>query len=172
MGDPKKPRKKYKTPRHPWKADVLMEELQLVGEYGLRNKRELWRAKTELSKYRRMAMSLLGEPPERRAELENILLSKLRRMGLVGENATLDDVLDLTIRDLLDRRLQTVVYKMGLAKTIHQARQLITHGHISIGERRVTSPGYIVLKDEEPLVRFSPDSPFKAPLAAAEGGAE
>ena len=160
MGDPKRPRKKYKTPRHPWRADVLMAELKLMGEYGLRNKRELWRAKTMVSNFRRIARSLLSQPPEVRRAREEELLNKLYRLGLLDEGAELDHVLDLTVEHLLERRLQTLVWRKGLAKSPYQARQLIVHGHIAIGGRRVYSPGYLVRREEEDLISYAPTSPF------------
>jgi len=175
LGDPKKQRKKYETPRHPWRADVLADELKLLGQYGLRNKRELWRAKALLTKYRTIARSLLGMPAERRMKVEKELLEKLYRMGVVGENATVDEVLDLRVEDFLERRLQTQVYRLGLAKTIYQARQLIVHGHIAIGEEKVTSPGYLVKRGEESLITYSLDSPLQKPehplrVEAAQAG--
>ena len=163
MGDPKKQRKKYETPRHPWRADVLADELKLLGQYGLRNKRELWRAKALLTKYRTIARSLLGMPAERRMKVEKELLEKLYRMGVVGENATVDEVLDLRVEDFLERRLQTQVCRLGLAKTMYQARQLIVHGHIMVGGRKVTSPGYLVKRGEEGQIAYSPDSPLNRP---------
>ncbi len=163
MGDPKKRRKKYKTPKFPWRADVLQSELKLMGEYGLRNKRELWRFKTMLSNFRRMARMLLGMSGEERALRERQLLNKLKKYKILPENATLDDVLDLRVEDILERRLQTLVFRKGLARTIYQARQLITHGHIAIGERRVLSPSYLVLGDEEDLINYAPTSPLSNP---------
>ncbi len=160
MGDPKRPRKKYKTPRHPWRADVLMAELKLMGEYGLRNKRELWRAKTMVSNFRRIARSLLSQPPEVRKAREEELLNKLYRLGLLDEGAELDHVLDLTVEHLLERRLQTLVWRRGLAKSPYQARQLIVHGHVAIGGRKVYSPGYLVRREEEELISYAPTSPF------------
>ncbi|MEM3730717.1 MAG: 30S ribosomal protein S4 [Candidatus Bathyarchaeia archaeon] len=163
MGDPKKQRKKYETPRFPWRTDVLQEELKLLGQYGLRNKRELWRHETMLSKFRGIARSLIGKTPEERAKMERELLTRLKRLGVLHETAVLDDVLDLTVQDLLERRLQTIVFRKGLAKTIHQARQLITHGHIVIGNRRVTVPSYIVAREEENQIAYAPSSPFANP---------
>ena len=163
MGDPKKPKKKYETPRFPWRSDVLESEIRLLGEYGLRNKRELWRCKTMLSKFRGIARSLFGMPSSKRKILEAQLLNKLKRMGILSENAVLDDVLDLTVESILERRLQTIVFKKGLAKTIHQARQLIVHGHIAIDGRKVFSPGYLVLKDEEDKIEYAPTSPLNNP---------
>ncbi len=161
MGDPRKPRKKWMGPRHPWIKERLIQELELVGRYGLKNKKELWIAATIARRFRHQARSLLGLPEDVRREREEALLKRLYRMGLVDENARLDDVLGLTAEHVLERRLQTIVWKKGLARTIHQARQLIVHGHIAIAGRRVTSPGYLVSRDEEDKIDYAPGSPFK-----------
>jgi small subunit ribosomal protein S4 len=158
MGDPKKQRKKYETPRFRWRKDILQEELKLLGQYGLRNKHELWRHKTMLSKTRGIARSLIGKTPEERAKMENELLARLKKLGVLDETAVLDNVLDLSIEDLLERRLQTIVFRKGLTRTVFQSRQLITHGHVNIGNRRVTVPSYIVSKEEENQVVYSPQS--------------
>jgi small subunit ribosomal protein S4 len=158
MGDPKKQRKKFDTPRFRWRKDVLQEELKLLGQYGLRNKHELWRHKTTLSKTRGIARSLISKSAEERAKMENELLAQLKKKGILQETAVLDNVLDLTIEDILERRLQTIVFRKGLARTTFQARQLITHGHVSIDNRRVTIPGYIVSKEEEPKIAYSTES--------------
>lgn len=158
MGDPKRQRKKYKTPSHPWQRERLYEELQLVGRYGLRNKRELWRFKTLLSEIRRRARSLLALPPSEREAQEKALIHRLYIMGVLDKDAMLDDILNLTVEDLLKRRLQTVVYEMGLAKTIHQARQMIVHRHITVNGRIVTSPSYIVKRDD--VIAVHPRSPY------------
>ena len=160
MGDPKKQRKKYDTPRNRWTKEGLEEELKLLGLYGLRNKHELWRKKTDLSKFRGIARSLISKTPEERVKMENEILLRLKKLGVLPQTAVLDDVLDLTIEDLLERRLQTIVFRKGLTRTISQARQLISHGHISIGNRRVTIPGYIVLKEEEEQITYTPKSSF------------
>ena len=157
MGDPKRIRKKWRGPKHPWRREVLQQELELVGRYGLRNKRELWRAKYMIEKIRFQARRLLAAVDE---EKRRSLIEKLVRMSLLPPGATLDDVLSLTVSDLLERRLQTVVYRKGLAKTIHQARQLIVHGHIAIGDQVVSRPGYLVPRDEEDLVSYAPRSTF------------
>jgi len=158
LGDPKKQRKKFDTPRFRWRKDILQEELKLIGQYGLRNKHELWRHKTILSKTRGIARSLISKTPEERAKMENELLTKLKKGGILPETAVLDNVLDLSIEDILERRLQTIVFRKGLARTIFQSRQLITHGHITVNNRRVTVPGYMVAKIDEPNVIYSPES--------------
>ncbi len=168
MGDPRRPRKKWEGPKHPWIKERLIKELELVGRYGLKNKKELWKAATMARKFRHLARSLLALPEAERAAKEKALLDRLYRMGLVDKGATLDDVLGLTAEHVLERRLQTIVYKRGLAKTVMQARQLIAHGHIAIAGRRVTSPGYLVSRDEEELVEYAPGSPFREQAAEAE----
>lgn len=163
MGDPKKQRKKYDTPRFAWRKDILQEELKLLGQHGLRNKHELWRHKTMLSKVRGIARSLIGKTPEEREKMENELLTRLKKLGFLQETAVLDNVLDLTIEDILERRLQTIVLRKGLTRTIHQSRQLVTHGHIIIGNRRVTVPSYIVSKEEEPQIAYAQQSALMNP---------
>ena len=163
MGDPKKQRKKFDTPRFAWRKDILQEELKLLGQHGLRNKHELWRHKTMLSHVRGIARSLIGKPQEEREKMENELLTRLKKLGFLQETAVLDNVLDLTIEDILERRLQTIVFRKGLTRTIHQSRQLVTHGHITIGNRRVTIPSYIVPTEEEPLIAYAQQSSLTNP---------
>lgn len=154
MGDPKRQRKKYETPKQPWRSDRLLEELKLVGEYGLRNKRELWRAASILRKYRKIARSLFVLTEEERAKKESVLINTLYKLGILPEKSTADDVLRLTVRDILERRLQTIVFRLGLAKTIHHARQLITHRHIAVGDRVVSAPSYLVKRGEEDKIKL------------------
>jgi len=163
MGDPKKQRRKYDTPRFPWRTDILQEELKFLGQYGLRNKHELWHHETMLSNFRGIARSLIGKTPEERKKMEAELLARLKKLGILPETAVLDNVLDLTAEDLLERRLQTIVFRKGLAKTIHQSRQLITHGHIAIGNKRVTVPSYIVTKEDENQITYAPKSAITNP---------
>ena len=160
MGDPKYSRKKSARPRNPWQRNLLKEELELVGSFGLRNKKELHVASTELSRIRKQARQLLAATTEIRTAREPILLTSLSRKGIVTDDATLDNVLALNVSSFLERRLQTVVLRKGLARTPHQARQLITHGHIAIGNNRVNIPSYTVTRDEEPLVKMTDGSTF------------
>ena len=158
MGDPKYSRKVWRKPKRPLNYDLKMEELKTLGTFGLRTKRELWKAHTELSRVRHQARSLLALRQEVRAEKEPILMRSLARVGLVDRDATLDDVLNLNVTDLLARRLQTIVTKKLEFKTPYQARQAVVHGHIMIGDRRINIPSYTVTVEEEDQVRFSPDS--------------
>jgi len=131
-----------------------------MGEYGLRNKRELWRYKTMLSEIRGIARSLLGAAETERSRVEREYLTKLSRMGILGEASTVDDILDLEITDLLERRLQTMVFRRGMAKTLYQARQLVSHGHISVAGKIVSVPGYMVAREEEQKLRYFAHSPL------------
>ena len=158
MGDPKYPRKVWRKPKRPLNYELKMDELQTLGTFGLRTKRELWKAHTELSRVRQQARSLLALTQKVRDEKEPILLKSLSRIGLVKNDATLDDVLNLKPTDLLARRLQTIVSnKLGF-KTPYQARQAVIHGHIMVGDRKVDIPSYTVTVAEEDSVHFSPES--------------
>jgi len=158
MGDPKYPRKVWRKPKRPLNYELKMDELETLGTFGLRTKRELWKAHTELSRVRQQARSLLALTQKIRAEKEPILLKSLSRIGLISENATLDDVLNLKPTDLLARRLQTIVSKKLGFKTPYQARQAVIHGHIMVGDRKVDIPSYTVTIAEEDSVHFSPES--------------
>lgn len=168
MGDPKNPRRNWRKPKRPLNYELKMEELKTLGTFGLKTKRELWKAHTELSRLRHQARSLLALREEVRQEKEPVLMNSLRRVGLVKDNSTLDDVLNLQVNDLLARRLQTVVLKKLGFKTPYQARQAVSHGHVMIGDRVVTVPSYVVTTDEEKNVRLAPESSLKEILEKAE----
>ncbi|MGC8599488.1 MAG: 30S ribosomal protein S4 [Nitrososphaeria archaeon] len=154
MGDPKKPKKTYTTPRNPWDKATLQQELMLIGEYGLKNKKELWKAATIISNIRRQARMLLGAPEEIRKSREKMLINRLYEMGLLEEGElNLDSILNLTVKDLLERRLQTMVFKKGLAKTVHNARQIVAHKKIIVGDRIINRPSYLVTRKEEGLIK-------------------
>ncbi len=168
MGDPKNPRRVWKKPKSPLNYDLKMEELKTLGTFGLKTKRELWKAHTELSRLRHQARSLLALRQEVREKEEPILMNSLSKVGLVEENSTLDDVLNLQVTDLLSRRLQTVVLKKFSFKTPYQARQAVVHGHIMIGDRIVSIPSYVVGMKEENEIRLSPNSSLSELLAKQE----
>jgi small subunit ribosomal protein S4 len=158
VGDPRKSKKNYNRPRSIWTSDQISSELYVVGSYGLRNKRELWKAQTEIARIRNQARALLSLSIDVRQEKETQLLNYLSRLGLVSSGSSLDDVLNLKIEDILERRLQTIIMKKSNLKSPYQARQLVVHGHVSLGNRKINLPGYLVRKDEESqiLVHFTP----------------
>jgi len=159
MGKPKFSSKKYDSPSHPWKEERIKAENELIKKYGLKNKREIWKAATRLRKYRGQARELLArsEDPQIKKETDQ-LLQHLTRYNILPLNSTLDDVLALDTEAILARRLQTLTYLKGFANTPEHARQLISHGHIAIGDRRITVPSYRVAKNEESMIGYTLDS--------------
>ncbi len=162
-------KKKYDKPRHPWRGERIEAEKKILKNYGLKNKKELWRMETILRGFRRQARRLQGLKTEQARKEEAQVLARLQRMNLLKEGSTLDDVLALKINHILDRRLQTLVHRRGLTATVGQARQLIVHGHIAVGGSRVTAPSYLVERGEEEELCFTPYSPMKdRPLVVRE----
>ena len=168
MGDPKTPRRIWKKPKRPLNYDLLMDELKTIGTFGLKTKRELWKARTELSRVRHQARSLLALGQDMREREEPILMNSLSKIGLVDKNSTLDNVLNLQVSDLLSRRLQTFVRKILYFKTPYQARQAVVHGHVMIGDRVVTIPSYKVKVEEESSIHLTPESSFNQTLSKPE----
>ena len=168
MGDPKTSRRVWKKPKRPLNYDLMMDELKTLGTFGLKTKRELWKTQTELSRVRLQARSLLALRQEVRERKEPILMQSLSKIGLVDENSTLDDVLNLQVTDLLSRRLQTMAQRKLYFKTPYQARQAIVHGHIMIGDNVVTIPSYIVKTEEETKIHLIPESRFNETLSKPE----
>jgi len=154
MGQPKHARKKYSRPRKPWDSKRLGEEKVIKTQYGLKNKREIWMVESFLRKKRHNARKLLAKPLEQRIKLEKELVASMDKIGLLDEKATLDDVLTLKTSELLERRLETIVYRKGLANTMKQARQFIIHGHIALNGKKLTKPGYIVKRGEDAKIAY------------------
>lgn len=136
--------KRYSAPRHPWRAERIEEEHGLAKEYGLRRMKEIWKMQAILRNWRDQAKAIIGLPEEKKEKAEKILLTKLQRIGVVGQEADLDDVLSLALRNILEKRLETVVYKKGMARTPRQARQFIVHNKVMVNGEKVSSPSYVV----------------------------
>jgi small subunit ribosomal protein S4 len=163
MGDPRRLKKKFKKPKHPFQKERIMEELEFLGKYGLRNKREYWKARTMLANWRNIARQSRRLSKEKAVEAQQELIKKLSRLGIIGSEAEFEDVLLLTVEDVLKRRLQTLVYEKGLASTPHQARQYIAHGHIQVLGKKIDAPSYLVKLKEEDFIDFTPKSPLSKP---------
>jgi len=148
----RKIKKKLKKPFRPWDKDRIEEENKLKRRYGLRRKREIWKAESILRNYRRRVRNISAQNDK---EGEKILLEKLFKMGIIdSKKVELDEVLDLEVEAILRRRLQTIVFEKGLANTHMHARQLIVHGHIAVDDRRTTFPSYLVPRDLEVKIGY------------------
>jgi len=155
--------KTYKTPRRPFEKERLDQELKLVGEFGLKNKREVWRVQYAVSHIRGAARELLtmDEDDPKRLFEGAALLRRLHRYGVLPDDQNkLDLVLALKVQDFLNRRLQTVVFKLGYAKSIHHARVLIRQRHIRVGKQIVNIPSFLVRTDSQQHIDYAIDSPF------------
>ncbi len=178
MGHPRKSKKRYEKPRRPWEMTRIKEERELAEMYGLKSKREIWKAASHIKKYKRQIRAILAEiagmkPTEHTLRKKEAILAALRRRGVLKESeeasGRLEDVLALTVEDVLERRLQTRVFKKGLSNSIKHARQLIVHGHIAVDGRRVTIPSYIVNVEEERKIGYYGEPPV---TVEAKGEAE
>ena len=158
MGDPRKLRKKYETPNHPWNKTAIDEQKVLMREYGLGNKKELYLANSFVKKYRKIAKTLIVDTSNQGIKEKDQMMSKLQALGLLSSEAQIDDVLGLELKDILERRLQTLVFRKGLARSIKQARQFITHRHILVDGKEINAPGYFVLMKEEAQLLFKQNS--------------
>jgi small subunit ribosomal protein S4 len=154
----RKIKKKLKKPRAPWDKERMKKENVLMMTYGLRRKREFWKAESILRSFRRRARDLAAK---RDKVQERVLLEKLNKMGLLREDASLDDVLSLTVENILERRLQMQVFRKNLANTPKHARQVITHGHIAVGGRRTIYPSFMVPLNLEDKISFYEGSEIK-----------
>jgi small subunit ribosomal protein S4 len=172
MGDPKRIRKKYVRSKLMWNAARISRDHELKEKFGLKNLRELWKATTEVSRIRRNAREVLSNRSTEKVGKD--MISRLSRYSIVGKEAKIDDLLGVTAEAILGRRLQSIVFRSGLAKTPKQARQLIAHGFIAINGRKVKSAGYMVSLDEETRIGYykpfdlNPAQPEAKPVAPAE----
>lgn len=163
MGSPKHQRKKYSTPSHPWQKERIEQERVLIKEYGLKNKKEIWRMDSLLSRFKQQAKNLIARTDAQSKKEEKQLVTKLAKLNLVKEDAKMDDILGLDIKNVMDRRLQTQVFSKGLARSVKQSRQFITHGHMFVGNQKITVPSYLVKLDEETQLKFDERSGFANP---------
>jgi small subunit ribosomal protein S4 len=160
----KRSRKKYERPLKIWNKEKILEDREIMKSFGLKKKMEIWRTEGFLRKFRRMARDLEAKKDK---EKEKVLLRKLINLGVLNEGATLDDVLGLSLKNFLDRRLETIIFSKSLANSAKQSRQFITHGHVSIGGKKITYPSYLVLKNDESNINVK-IVPSKPKVSASE----
>ena len=158
MGDPRKPRKKYIGPRHPWEKARIDMEKELMRTYGFKNKKELWKMNSLLKAFfdRAKTYAAIDNPQYKKEQKQ--LFERLNGLGLLKGDNSLDSLLGIELKDLLERRLQTLVYRKGLARSIKQARQFISHGHITVNGKLITSPSFLVSLSEESTMAYIPTS--------------
>ena len=160
MGDPKKIRKKYETPSHPWIKSRIDEEKAFKKEFGTRSKKEIWKAETLLKKFKSQAKKLIALHGEQ-AEIEKQhLFRRVKELGLAEGDISFDTILGLKTNDVLARRLQSILVAKELARTVNQARQFIVHGHVLVNGKKITAPSYVVSVAEESAISFSVGSPL------------
>ena len=157
-------KKTSKTPRKPFDKDRLLSELKIVGQYGLRNKREVWRVQLTLAKIRKAARELLtlDDRDPRRLFEGDALIRRIVRLGLLKEGERkLDYVLGLNLDQFMERRLQTVICKnVNLAKSVHHARVMIRQRHISVGKQMVNIPSFMVRTQAQNYIGYAPTSVY------------
>jgi small subunit ribosomal protein S4 len=160
MGDPRKPKKSYAKPFKVWDENRIAAEKELLTAYGLKNKKEIWRTSMTLRRFQAQAKSLIVRTGEQAEKERQQLLTRLASLGLVDTKADLDTVLGLTIKNILERRLQTLLFNKKLARSITQARQFIIHEHVLVNGKRISVPSYLVRKKEEDGITFAQESPL------------
>ena len=143
----KKLKKTYETPNEGWNEERIQREEELTEEYGLKNKKEIYKAQSQLRSFSREARKLVSEGDDSKQVQE--IKQRAHDLGLVKGNAELEDLFTLNVTDFLDRRLQTAVNRRGYSDTVKEARQLVVHGHVHVDGQRVNVPGYLLTKDEE-----------------------
>ncbi len=158
MGDPKKLKKKYETPNHPWNKTEIDANKELRREFGLRNRREILVAESFLKKYKNLAKRLIANQTAQGAKEKEQIMGKLQQLGLLQAGADLNSILNLHTKDVLERRLQTLLARKGLCRTMKQARQFVTHRHVRIGDKEITSPGFLVSLEQETHIQFKASS--------------
>lgn len=154
MGDPRKIRRKYSKPSHPWEGARIEEERTILKNYGLANKAEIWKMASLLTSYKDQTKALIASQTHQSKKELELLFRKLQNLGLLKDEASTDDILGLGINNVLERRLQTLVYRNKLARSMKQARQFILHGHISVAGKNITSPSYLVSVSDQHQIHF------------------
>ena len=134
----KRKHKTYSRPKRPFDKLRIEEEAEIKKQFGLKNKKEIWKAEANIKLIRGKAKALISSG----ADEQQALFNKLKKIGLRVNS--ISDVLSLNKEDYLKRRLQTIVVAKKIASTPKSARQLITHKKILIKGHVVDSPSYIV----------------------------
>jgi len=150
-------------PSHPWQRARMEEETKVRNTYGVKTKREIWKMNSMRKNFAERAKFLIASRTAQSEIERNQIVQKLLRLGLIDQNSKFEDILGLGIESIMERRLQTLVWKKGLAKSPQQARQFIVHGHVVVAGKKISSPSYLVNKAEEAQIIFMPTSTLVDP---------
>jgi len=154
MGDPRKIRRKYAGPAHPWQKDRIEAEKVIVMDYGIRRKNELWKMSSLLSSFLNRAKNIIARRDAQSEVEKRQLLDRLIKLGLLSKESRVEDVLGIKLKDIMERRLQTILVRKNVARSMLQSRQFITHQYVAVGANKITSPSYLVATSDEPLIRL------------------
>lgn len=155
MGLAKKQRKKYVSHKQRWHKATILEEDSLVKDYALKNKKEIRKVEKLIKKFKKIAKNFNRDAETTSSTEAKQFMDSLKAKGFLSQDAeSMDEVLDIKPRDILERRLTTIVYKHKMAKSASQARQFIVHRHVKVAGRLVDSPSYLVPLAEEQEVVF------------------
>ena len=146
----KRKHKKYSRPKRPFDKNRIVEEEKIKKEFGLKNKKEIWRSESRIKLMRTLAKNLISARPEEQKKL----FEKLGNLGFKAGSVA--EILSLDKKDYLRRRLQTIVVVKKLARTLKEARQFITHRKVLIDGKVVDSPSYIVPVSLEGKISVKP----------------
>lgn len=163
MGDPGRQRRKYRGPSHPWNRERIEEERILKTDYGTKNKKEIYRLNSLLRKFKKEAKTLIPLHTEQAEHEKKQLLLRLESFKLISHGAELDNILAISVKDLMERRVQTLLVRKGLARTVSQARQFITHKHVTTNGKLITSPSTLLTAEQEATLNFVSSSALANP---------
>ncbi len=170
MAGIRRQKKIYSRPRKPFDKERILEENEVIKKYGLKNKKEIWKAEAQVKRLRNIAKGLITAPQEE----QDAFIGRLVEKGFLAAGSQLDDVLDMKREDYLGRRLQTVVLNKKFAKSMKHSRQLITHRYVLIDGKIVNVPSYVVNLKEAKLIKVKPRKVKAEPKAVmqpvVEGG--
>ena len=172
MGDPRKQRKKFSKPGHPWQRERILAEKEILKQYGLKRKNEIWKMSSMLQKFLYRAKTIIAQTNPQSEIEKRQLLVRLYSLGLLKQDSRIEDVLNLTLKDIMERRLQTLLCRKNIAPSMKQARQFITHEHVVVGTKKITVPSYLVLISEEPNIKLVRAFNVQAPPPSKEEKAE
>jgi len=159
---PVRKHKRYNRPKKLYDIALIKSENDLIKKYGLKNRREVWKADFIIGKIRNIAKTLITASDKDKDEF-------VKRQAVKGFNvSSIADVLALSKEDCLKRRLQSIVVAKKIALTHKQARQMITHKHIKVLGHKIDSPAHLTTLEEENDINTDLSVPIKKVITDEE----